>query len=157
MALVETISTKHLLGMCKMIQSVMKLEYFIIGLVLIAIGLLVSGRHPRKWRTQSNLLYIVGMVLILYAIFVLHDPIEGIPAEIWQILEFVTIVGVFYGFLYKIEWDIRREFDEKTKTVKDEIGKQIQELKTDFKDRIGDLKTDIHRDIDRIERKLEKK
>lgn len=109
--------------------------YFILGLILIVIGSLASARHPRKWRTSSNILYVAGMVLILFAIFALNDPIEGIPPEISNLISYLVVAGTFYGFLYKIQRDIR----------------------TDFEDKLRDFKSDIHRDIDRIERILEKK
>jgi len=107
--------------------------YFILGIVLMVIGLWLSVRHPRKWRIQSNIAFIAGMVLILFATFTLRDPIEGIPNEIMVIIQIVVTFGGFYGFLYKIEHDLRNEFGEK----------------------LRDLKADIHRDIDRIERILE--
>ena len=103
----------------------------------------MSRKHPRKWKTQSNLLYIAGMGLILYAIFIQHDPIGGIPSEVWGIIQYFIIVGTFYGFMYKIERDMRHEFDDKLNTLKDDLNKRIRELKSDFQ-----------REIDKIERKL---
>lgn len=124
---------------------VIELYYFVLGLALIIIGSLVGAHHPRKWRAQSNILYVAGMVLMLFAIFVLKDPIEGIPTEVWTILSYIVVVGSFIGFLYKIEWNIRHEFDDKIKT-----------LKTDLVRQIDNLKSDIRRDIDRIERNMKK-
>ena len=132
---------------------VREMNYFVLGVVLIIIGLLASGRHPRKWRIQSNILYIAGMVMMLFAIFVLHDPIEGISAEIWGILQYVAIVGTFYGFLYMIERDMRHEVDGKLEILRTDLSKKFENLRDDIKT----LKADLQRDTDRIERKLEKK
>lgn len=109
--------------------------------------------HPRKWRMFSNFLYVSGMSLIILAIFGLGDPIEWIPSEIWSIIQYGIVVLSFYGFLYKIEKDMRVEFDDKIKTVREDFGKHIDNLRDD----IRNLRSDIQRDIDRIEKTLEKK
>ena len=121
--------------------------YFVAGIFLIVLGLVMSRTHPRKWRTISNLLYVAGMSLVIFGFAIVHDdPITSIPPDIWSILQYIIIVGSFYGFLYKIEWDMRHEFDGKLKTLKEDLVKQIESLKND-----------IHRDIDRLERTLSKK
>lgn len=124
-----------------------EVDYFVAGIFLIVLGLVMSRIHPRKWRTISNLLYVAGMSLVIYGFAIVHDdPIASIPPNIWSILEYIIIVGSFYGFIYKIEWDMRHEFDAKLKTLKEDLAKQIESLKND-----------IHRDIDRLERTLEKR
>lgn len=121
--------------------------YFVAGIFLIVLGLVMSRMHPRKWLTISNLLYVAGMSLVIFGFTIVHDdPITSIPSDIWSILQYIIIVGSFYGFLYKIEWDMRHEFDDKLKTLKEDLVKQIESLKND-----------IHRDIDRLERMLSKK
>jgi hypothetical protein len=127
--------------------------YFIIGTFLIVVGLVMGRLHPRKWRMFSNFLYVSGMSLIILAIFGLGDPIEWIPSEIWSIIQYGIVVLSFYGFLYKIEKDMRVEFDDKIKTVREDFGKHIDNLRDD----IRNLRSDIQRDIDRIEKTLEKK
>jgi len=126
---------------------VSEVYYFVAGIFLIVLGLVMSRTHPRKWRTISNLLYVAGMSLVIFGFAIVHDdPITSIPPDIWSILQYIIIVGSFYGFLYKIEWDMRHEFDGKLKTLKEDLVKQIESLKND-----------IHRDIDRLERTLSKK
>ena len=121
--------------------------YFVAGIFLIALGLVMSRIHPRRWRTISNLLYVAGMSFVIFGFTIVHDdPITSIPPDIWSILQYIIIVGSFYGFLYKIEWDMRHEFDDKLKTLKEDLIKQIESLKND-----------IHRDIDRLEKMLGKK
>lgn len=123
-----------------------ELYYFVAGIFLVILGLLMSRTHPIKWRNISNLLYVAGLALVIFGFAIVHDdPITSIPPEIWSTLQYIIIVGSFYGFIYKIEWDMRHEFDDKLKTLKDDLGKQIETLKND-----------IHRDIDRLERMYNK-
>ena len=123
-----------------------ELDYFIAGIFLVVLGLVMSWIHPRRWRTISNLLYVAGLGLIIYGFAIVHDEaIPNIPSNVWSILQYIIIVGSFYGFLYKIEWDMRHEFDDKLKELKVDLGKQID-----------GLKRDLQRDIDRLERMLEK-
>jgi len=122
---------------------VIRLYYFIAGLVLILAGLIATRQHPKKWRLCSNLLYVAGMVTTFFAIFVLNDPIEGIPTDLWTLIEYLSIFLSFYGFLYKIERDMKADFKEK-----------INDLKTDLNKTIDAMKQDIHRDIDKIENRI---
>jgi hypothetical protein len=127
--------------------------YFIAGVFLMAIGFAVGRIHPRRWRMFSNLLFVGGMSLIIFAIFGLGDPIDWIPSEVWSILQYVIVVLTFYGFLYKIESDMRTEINERIKVAREDFGKHIDTVKSS----IDTLRSDIHRDIDRLERELEKK
>jgi hypothetical protein len=112
-----------------------KLWFFLLGIVAMVTAMLMLRQHPRKWKTLSSLIYVIGFAFALYALFAMHDPIEGIPSEVMTLIQIGVTIGGFYGFLYKIEHDLRGEFDDK----------------------LRDLKNDIHRDIDRIERKLNAK
>lgn len=120
------------------------LYYVIAGFVLILAGLLVNRQHPKKWRTQSNILYVAGMGLILYAVAIMHDPIEGIPTDVWNIIQYIIIFLTFYGFLYKIERDMRSDFNDR-----------LGEIKNELINKIDGAKHDIQRDIDRLERRTD--
>jgi hypothetical protein len=135
---------KSYLSNKRYIAMVNEMYYFIAGALLIIAGLLVNRQHPRKWRTQSNLLYVGGMALLFFALFVLHDPIEGIPTELWTIIEFFSIAVTFYGFMYKIERDMRTDLNDKA-----------AELKTDLTSKIDGLKQDFHREMDKLDNKLQ--
>jgi uncharacterized membrane protein len=132
---------------------VKEVYYFVIGIFLMVIGLAVGRIHPRKWRMFSNFLFVAGMSLIIFAIFGLGDPIDWIPSEVWSIVQYVVVVLTFFGFLYKIESDMRSETNERIKVIREDFGKHIDTLKSS----IDTLRSDIHRDIDRLEKALEKK
>lgn len=136
---------------------VTNMYYFIIGLVLIFVGLILSILHPRKWRLISNGFYIFGMALILFAIFGLNDPIEGIPTEIWNILEYFVVAGSFFGFFYMLKRDVRAEFDARLTLLDSNINNRFSDLKTDLNDKINNLKNDMQRDLSRIETLVGKK
>ena len=122
-----------------------EMYYFLFGIVVAIIGLFLGRMHPRKWRTISDILFVAGFSLVIFGLAILHDdPIIGIPTEVWSIIQYVIVVLSFYGFLYKIEWDMRHEFDAKLKTLKEDLVKQLD-----------NFKNDIHRDIDRLEGKAD--
>lgn len=127
---------------------VMNLDYFLIGFFLVAFGLVMSRLHPRKWRMTSNLLYIFGMALILFAIFGLNDPIEGIPTEIWTILEYFVVAGSFFGFFYMLKRDVRAEFDAQLILLENNINNRFSDLRTDLHDKIQSLRNDMQRDFE---------
>jgi hypothetical protein len=149
---IEKIFARHLTG-TEAIALVVQMYYFVVGLSFMLLGFVIGRIHPRKWNMFSNLMYIAGMSLIIFAIFGLGDPIEWIPSEVWSILQYVIVVFTFYGFLYKIESDMRSEINDKVKTLKEDFGEHLDNLKSE----IGILRSDIHRDIDRLERMLEKR
>ncbi|MCJ7633516.1 TMEM134 family protein [Candidatus Bathyarchaeota archaeon] len=120
---------------------------FIAGIFIMILGLLIYRQHPRKWKNWTSLLYIVGFTLILYAIYAMHDPIDGIPDNVMSFIQIIATVSGFYGLLYKIEHDMRSEFEDKLTT-------RLGEIKQDLTKQITELKTDLRRDIDRIEQHL---
>ena len=128
-----------------MTLSVVDLYYAVLGALIALVGLIVGRIHPRTWRTLSNFLYVAGIALLLYVIFA-GDPIDGIPSEIWNILEYLAIVGSFYGFLYKIERDLRTDFNDRANEIKSDLVKSID-----------GLKQDIHRDMDKLENRIDAK
>ena len=117
-----------------MIQTlVIGLELLVLGLFALVVVYIISSKQPRRG-SRNSFLYILVMSLIFYAIFYLKDPLDFIPQEIWNVANYLIIVITIYGFYHQLTSGLRLEFN----------------------DRLSDFRTELRRDIDRIEKRLDK-
>lgn len=122
---------------------VIGVELLVIGLIGIVIVYYLSKKQPKQ-TSRNNILYIIMMALIFYALFYLKDPFEFLPPQIWDIVNLAILVGVL-GFYHQLVGGVRTEFNDR-----------LDDFRKGINIRIDDFKDEVRRDLDRIEKRLEK-
>lgn len=100
--------------------------------------------------------YILLMGLTFYALFLQHDPFD-LPPYLSDLISYAIIVGSFVGFYRQIEGSLRTDFNNRIEALRTDISTRIDGLKNDNATRLTELKSDFQREIDKLEKRLDKR
>lgn len=95
------------------------------------------------------------MALIYYALFITRDPFE-LPSFVNDIIAYAIIVGSLIGFYRQIEGNLRSDFNNRIESLRVDFCARIDSLKNDNISRFSEIKSDFQREIDKLEKRIDK-
>jgi uncharacterized membrane protein len=106
-------------------------EFVVLGIVvLVGTVFLQRGRGSRS-NQQTTILFLAGMILILYGIYVAKDPITVDTVDLTTFIGFGTLFGTLFGLM-----------ELRLRNFKTDLEGTLKEIKTDLKE-IHTIKIDI--------------
>lgn len=93
------------------------MDQIILGLTIFVIGLYMSYQQEVTWKKASKGVCIIGMALVMLAFF-FGDPITNAPVTLDA---FLIFQGMFFAYLWKIEYDMKRKLEKEMADLKADL------------------------------------
>ena len=94
------------------------LFFVLLGIGIFIVGFVLSYIHPISWKRASDILSVLGLLIVVWA-YLSGDPLLPVTPVSWE--GFLTIFGMFFVYTYKMEHDLRKEFDQRFTNTKQEL------------------------------------